>query len=381
MNHTKRNKNHCLESSNNTRRDFITKSVLLSACLSLSPMVKNANDLKEPITAPNDTNIPKRKLGTLAVSAIGLGCMSMTSGHYNPPRSKDEMIPLIRSAADQGINFFDTAEYYGPFTNEALLGEALRPIRDQVVIASKFGFAFKDNKPIGKNSKPKHIRTAVEGMLKRLQTDRIDLLYLHKTDPEVPIEDVAGTVKDLIKEGKALHFGLSETSPETTRKAHQEQKVTAVQSQYSLIERVHENETLDLCQELGIGFVCWGSLNRGFLTDKFNEYSRFSENSRFAALPNFTPQAIKNNMELLRLIRRWADKKEISPAQFSLAWLLAQKPFIVPIPGTTKRHHLIENIGALQVQFTVAELKAIREEFSAIKIMGVRTPDAVYKDA
>lgn len=206
-------------------------------------------------------------------------------------------------------------------------------------------------------------------------------MYQHRVDPQIPIEDVAGTVQDLIKEGKALHFGLSETSPETTRKAHQEQKVTAVQSQYSLIERVHENETLDLCQELGIGFVCWGSLNRGFLTDKFNEYSRFSENSRFAALPNFTPQAIKNNMELLRLIRRWADKKEISPAQFSLVWLLAQKHFIVPIPGTTKRHHLIENIGALQIQFTVTELKAIREEFSAIKIMGVRTPDAVYKDA
>jgi aryl-alcohol dehydrogenase-like predicted oxidoreductase len=365
-----------------SRRNFAFRSVIGLAGLTLgsrlsafgSPANQNTPDTSFRV------NTDKRKLGPLEVSPIGLGCMSMTSGHYNPPRTSKEMVPVIRGAVDLGVNFFDTAEYYGPYTNEELVGEALKPIRNQVIIASKFGFEFENGKPVGKNSQPAHIRQAVEGMLKRLKTDRIDLLYLHRMDPNVPIEDIAGTVGELIKEGKALHFGLSETSPETTRKAHQVQPVAAVQSQYSLVERVHENATLDLCEELGIGFVPWGSVCRGFLTDKFNEFSRFSEESRYAAVPYFTPEAIKNNMALLHLVRSWAEKKNATPAQFSLAWLLAQKPFIVPIAGTTKLHNLKEDLGALNILFTKDELNEFRKECEKITMMGVRDPDSVFKD-
>lgn len=365
------------------RRDFITKSVLMGAGLSVTPMLMANGNPTSSNTAFYIKNQPspgKRKLGDLEVSAIGLGCMSMSSGSYNPPRSFEQMEPVLRGAVDKGVTFFDTAEYYGPFTNEELVGKALKPVRNEVVIASKFGFAFENGKPIGKSSRPDHIRAAVEGMLKRLQTDRIDLLYMHRMDPQVPIEDIAGTVKDLIEEGKAIHFGLSETSPETTRRAHAVQPVSAVQSQYSIFERVHENETLNLCEELGIGFVPWGPVCRGFLADKFNEYSRFSEESRFAAVDNFTPEAIKNNMDLLFLIRTWARKKNATPAQFSLAWLLAQKPFIVPIPGTTKLHNLEEDLGALDIQFSENELKEFGNELSKIKLIGVREADSVFID-
>jgi len=364
------------------RRDFATRSVIGLAGLTLGSNLSafgSTTNQNSSSTSISD-NIAKRKLGPLEVSPLGLGCMSMTSGHYNPPRTNKEMIPVIRGAVDLGINFFDTAEYYGPYTNEELVGEALKPVRNKVIIASKFGFAFDNGKPVGKNSRPAHIRRAVEGMLRRLKTDRIDLLYLHRMDPNVPIEDIAGTVGELIKEGKALHFGLSETSPETTRKAHKVQPVSAVQSQYSLIERVHENATLDLCEELGIGFVPWGSVCRGFLADKFNEFSRFSEESRYAAVPYFTPEAIKNNMVLMNLVRSWAEKKNATPAQFSLAWLLAQKSFIVPIPGTTKLHNLKEDLGALNISFTKDELYEFRKEFEKIPVMGVREPDSVFKD-
>lgn len=290
------------------------------------------------------------------------------------------MIPVIRGAVDLGVTFFDTAEVYGPFTDEELVGEALAPVRDEVVIASKFGFDFSNGQRAGRNSRPEHIRQAVEGMLKRLRTDRIDLLYLHRMDPNVPIEDVAGTVKDLISEGKALHFGLSEVSPATIRKAHAEQTVAAVQSEYSLIQRALENQVIDTCGELGIGFVPWGPVVRGFLGDKFNEHSRFSEDSRLSSVPYFTPEAIKAHMEVLILVREWARKKDATPAQIALAWILAQRPYIVPIPGTTKLHHMRENMGALSISFTNGELKDFRSALEKIKLVGVRRPETALID-
>ncbi|MHC2993498.1 hypothetical protein OB13_18670 [Pontibacter sp. HJ8] len=321
-----------------------------------------------------------RRLGSLEVSSIGLGCMSMTSGSYNPPRDKDEMVAVIRGAVERGVTFFDTAEVYGPFSNEVYVGEALQPVRDQVVLASKFGFRFENGQRAGNDARPENIRKAVVGMLKRLQTDRIDLLYLHRVDPAVPVEDVAGTVKELIAEGKALHFGLSEVSPQTIRKAHAIQPVTAVQSEYSLVERVLENKVLPTCEELGIGFVPWGPVCRGFLGDKFNEFSRFSEDSRFVAIPYMQPEAIRTNMALLNLVRAWARRKNATPAQISLAWLLAQKPWIVPIPGTTKLHHVEENLGALAITFTPDELTEFRNAFEKIELVGVRKPESVLID-
>ena len=363
------------------RRSFITRSALIGAGLTTVTSAWASTKSNHPNR--KTTNSPlaeKRKLGSLEVSSIGLGCMSMTSGHYNPPRPKKEMIQVIRGAVDRGVTFFDTAEYYGPFTNEEVVGEALKPVRDQVVIATKFGFQFENDQPTGRNSKPEHIRKALEGMLRRLQTDYIDLLYLHRLDPEVPIEDVAGTVSELMKEGKARHFGVSELSSATLRKAHAVQPVTALQSQYSLIERVPENQVLDTCEELGIGFVPWGPVCRGFLTDKFNEYSRFSEDSRYVAVEYFTPEALRTNMELLDLTRAWAVRKEATPAQLALAWLLAQKPFIVPIPGTTKLHHLEENTGALDIKFTADELEEFRRDFSSIELVGVRSSKSALED-
>jgi aryl-alcohol dehydrogenase-like predicted oxidoreductase len=322
----------------------------------------------------------RRMLGTLEVSSIGLGCMSMTSGSYNPPRPKRDMIPVIRGAVDLGVTFFDTAEVYGPFTNEEYVGEALAPVRDQVVMASKFGFAFENGGRAGRNSRPEHIREAVEGMLRRLRTDRIDLLYLHRVDPEVPIEEVAGTVSELIEQGKALHFGLSEASPETIRRAHAVQPVTALQTEYSLVQRFPEGAVLATCEELGIGFVPWGPVCRGFLGDKFNEYSRFAEESRHASVPYFTPEALRANMVLLDLVREWGRRKGATPAQLSLAWLLAQQPWIVPIPGTTKLHHLEEDLGATAVTFTPDELRAFREACSAIELVGVRSRESALTD-
>jgi aryl-alcohol dehydrogenase-like predicted oxidoreductase len=375
----------CNESKGVGRRDFISRSILLgtglvAAQIAGASKVASANN-NNNVRNQNNHGVPaKRKLGSLEVSAIGLGCMSMTSGHYNPPRDIDEMVPVIRGAVDQGVTFFDTAEYYGPFSNEVLVGKALAPVRNQVVIATKFGFQFENEKPVGRNSRPEHIRKAVEGMLQRLQTDRVDLLYLHRLDPNVAVEDVAGTVSDLIKEGKVLHFGLSEVSPQTLRRAHAVLPVTALQSEYSLIQRLHENQVLDTCEELGIGFVPWGPVCRGFLADKFNEYSRFSEESRHSEVPYFTPEALQVNMEILDLVRDFGRRKGVSPAEFSLAWLLAQKPFIVPIPGTTKLHHMKENIGALDVKFSQEELKEFREAFSKIGLVGVRPSESALTD-
>jgi aryl-alcohol dehydrogenase-like predicted oxidoreductase len=360
------------------RRGFIAKSILGGASI---PFFSIGNVAALPTSTKKAVTVSKRKLGSLEVSAIGLGCMSMTSGHYNPPRSNSQMIPVLRGAFDRGVTFFDTAEYYGPFTNEALVGEALAPIRNEVVIGSKFGFQFKNGKPTGnRSSRPEDLRKALEGMLTRLKTDRIDLLYLHRTDPQVPIEEVAGTMGEFIKEGKALHYGLSEVSPETLRRAHAVQKVTALQSEYSLLERSMENKVLATCEELGIGFVPWGPVSRGFFGDKFNEFSRFSETSRFAAVPYYSPEAIENNLALLDLTRDWAVRKETTPAQIALAWLLAQKPWIVPIPGTTKLPHLSENLGAITIQFTKTELEEFRKAFSSINLIGMRNPEEIFTD-
>jgi aryl-alcohol dehydrogenase-like predicted oxidoreductase len=304
----------------------------------------------------------------------------MTSNSYNPPRPKPEMVKVIRGAVERGVTFFDTAEVYGPYTCEEYVGEALKPLRNKVIIASKLGFKFDNGKNVGRDSRPASIRKAVEGMLGRLQTDHIDLLYLHRVDPAVPIEDVAGTVAQLIKEGKARFFGLSEASLDNIRKAHAVYPVSALQNEYSLVERVHEHKTLALCEELGIGFVPWCPVVRGFMADRFNEYSRFSDDSRFVAIPYFKPEALKNNMALLDLVRDWSDRKGVTPVQLSLAWLMAQKPWIVPIPGTTRLHHLEEDLGAFKVKFTPAELTEFRTAFEQIKLMGVRETESVLKD-
>jgi aryl-alcohol dehydrogenase-like predicted oxidoreductase len=325
------------------------------------------------------TKTDRRKLGSLEVSSLGLGCMSMI-GVYNPPRPKQEMIALIRAAVDRGVTLFDTAENYGPFTSEEIVGEALAPFKGKVVITSKFGFAFEGSRSTGRNSRPETIRRAVEGSLRRLRVETIDLYYLHRVDPNVPVEDVAGTVKELIQAGKIKHFGLSEAAPKTIRRAHAVQPVSALQTEYSLLERVAENEILSTCEELGIGFVPWSPTGRAFLTDRLNEYSRFAGEDRRSQVPMFTPEALKANMPLLDLVRAWAERKGVTPVQFSLGWLLAQKPWIVPIPGTTRLHHLEENLGAVAVKFTPDELRDIRAAVSKIKVQGARVPESALID-
>jgi aryl-alcohol dehydrogenase-like predicted oxidoreductase len=323
----------------------------------------------------------KRKLGksNLEVSAIGLGCMGM-SFSYGPPKDKQEMTSLLRAAMDRGITFFDTAEVYGPFINEELVGEALAPFRKQVVIATKFGFDLSgsDKKPgtAGLNSKPDNIRRAVEGSLKRLRVESIELLYQHRVDPDVPIEDVAGTVKELIAQGKAKHFGLSEPSAQTLRRAHAVQPVTALQNEYSLWTRGPEtNGILDACEELGIGFVPYSPLGKGFLTGAMNEETKLGKDDVRSTLPRFTPEAMKAKQALVDLLGTIAQRKQATPAQIALAWLLAQKPWIVPIPGTTKLHRLEENIGAVSVELTPNDLRDIDTAASNITVQGARYPE------
>lgn len=321
----------------------------------------------------------KRKLGksNLEVSALGLGCMGMSFG-YGPPADKQEMISLIRSAVESGISFFDTAEVYGPFTNEELVGEALAPLRERVVIATKFGF-----KPASDgegrwselDSRPDHIKEVAEASLKRLKTDAIDLFYQHRVDPDVPIEDVAGTVKDLIQEGKVRHFGLSEAGVQTIRRAHAVQPVTALQNEYSVWWRAPETEVLPVLEELGIGFVCYSPLGRGFLTGKINESTTFDSNDFRNVLPRFTPEAREANQILVDLLSRIAERKKATPAQIALAWLLAQKPWIVPIPGTTKLKRMEENIGAVSVELTSDDLHEIDSASSKITLQGARYPE------
>jgi len=321
----------------------------------------------------------KRKLGNsnLEVSALGLGCMGM-SFSYGPAGDKQEMVSLLRAAVERGITFFDTAEVYGPFTNEELVGEALSPVRDRVVIATKFGFKLDPNggpKWIGLDSRPEHIKQVAEGSLQRLKVDAIDLFYQHRVDPDVPIEDVAGAVKDLIQEGKVKHFGLSEAAAKTIRRAHSVQQVTAVQSEYSLWMRGPEAEMLPTLEELGIGFVPYSPLGRGFLTGKINENTKFDSSDFRNNLPRFTPEARKANQVLVDLLGKIAKTKKATPAQIALAWLLAQKPWIVPIPGTTKLARLEENIGAVAIQLTSDDLREIESVASRITVQGARYPE------
>jgi aryl-alcohol dehydrogenase-like predicted oxidoreductase len=326
-----------------------------------------------------ENTMKTRKLGNseLNVSAIGFGCMGLSHG-YGPAIGTEQAVSLIRAAVDRGVTFFDTAEVYGPYLNEEVVGEALAPLRGQVVIATKFGFTFGDD---GKqqilNSQPKHIRWAVEGSLKRLRTDVIDLLYQHRVDPAVPIEDVAGTVKDLIAEGKVKHFGLSEAGAQTIRRAHAVQPVTALQSEYSLWWREPETEILPTLQELGIGFVPFSPLGKGFLTGAIKEDTAFGKDDFRSIVPRFSPEALRANQALVDLLGQVAKKKGVTPGQIALAWLLAQKPWIVPIPGTTKLHRLEENLGAMSVELSDSDLRAIAAVLDQVKIQGDRYPPAL----
>jgi aryl-alcohol dehydrogenase-like predicted oxidoreductase len=327
--------------------------------------------------------VKKRKLGksNLEVSAVGFGCLGM-SASYGEPKDKREMISLLRTAVDRGITLFDTAEVYGPFTNEELVGEALSPMRDRVVIATKFGFKLKPNgEPgwLGLDSRPEHIKEVVEGSLKRLKTDVIDLLYQHRVDPNVPIEDVAGAVKDLIQQGKVKHFGLSEAGIQTIRRAHAVQPVTALQNEYSLWWREPEAEVLPVLEELGIGMVPYSPLGRGFLTGKMDETTKFDSSDFRSGLPRFTPEARKANQSVVELLESIAEQKNATPAQIALAWLVAQKPWVVPIPGTTKLTRFEENIGAVNIELTPDDLREIDSAASKIKVQGERYPEHMQR--
>jgi len=327
-----------------------------------------------------ETEMQKRTLGTngLDVSALGFGCMGISFG-YGQPTSREEGIGIIRAAVDAGVTFFDTAEAYGPFANEEVVGEALGPVRDQVVVATKFGFKFENGKQAGLDSRPSHIREVAEASLKRLKTDRIDLFYQHRVDPDVPIEDVAGTVRDLVREGKVRHFGLSEAGVQTIRRAHAVHPVTALQSEYSLWWREPEAEILSTLEELGIGFVPFSPLGKGFLTGKIDDKTTFDAADFRNVVPRFAEENRKANLAFVEWLKTFADRKKATPAQIALAWLLKQRPWIVPIPGTTKLHRLHENVGAAQIQFTDDELRDIDQAASHIEIQGARYPEHLQK--
>ena len=358
------------------RRRFLAGGLAVGAAALLSSSLHgmaHAAALSSPSATKNRQqphSLPQRRLGSLQVSAIGLGCLPMV-GYYGGTYAKKDMIALIRRAYDSGVTFFDTAEVYGPYTSEEWVGEALAPVRDKVIIATKFGFGVEEGRPTALNSRPDHIRRAVEGSLRRLRTDRIDLLYQHRVDPKVPMEDVAGTVKDLIREGKVLHFGLSEASAASIRRAHAVQPVSAVQSEYSLLWREPETKIFPTLRELGIGLVPYCPLGRGFLTGAIDENSRFTT-GRLSTLPQFTPEALKHNMPLPRLIRSWAERKQCTMSQFAIAWLLAQAPWIAPIPGTTNPAHLDDFLGGAAVSLTPEELEGFEREYGGITLMGHR---------
>jgi aryl-alcohol dehydrogenase-like predicted oxidoreductase len=322
----------------------------------------------------------KRKLGksNLEVSAIGLGCMGLSFG-YGPAVDKQQGISLIRAAVERGVTFFDTAEVYGPYANEEMVGEALAPLREQVVIATKFGFNIVERKQSGLNSRPEHIKEVAEGSLKRLKTDRIDLFYQHRIDPDVPMEDVAGAVKDLIQQGKVKHFGLSEAGVESIRRAHAVQPVAALQSEYSLFWREPEQEIIPTLEELGIGFVPFSPLGKGFLTGAISKDTQFDKNDFRNVVPRFSPENREANQVLVDLVEEFAKQKKATPAQIALAWLLAQKPWIVPIPGTTKLHRLEENISAASVTLTAADVRQLDEATSKLKLQGARYPEHLQK--
>lgn len=358
------------------RRRFLAGGLAVGAAALLSSSLQgmaHAAALSSPSATKNRQqphSLPQRRLGSLQVSAIGLGCLPMV-GYYGGTYAKKDMIALIRRAYDSGVTFFDTAEVYGPYTSEEWVGEALAPVRDKVVIATKFGFGVEEGRPTALNSRPDHIRRAVEGSLRRLRTDHIDLLYQHRVDPKVPMEDVAGTVKDLIREGKVLHFGLSEASAASIRRAHAVQPVSAVQSEYSLLWREPETKIFPTLRELGIGLVPYCPLGRGFLTGAIDENSRFTT-GRLSTLPQFTPEALKHNIPLPRLIRSWAERKQCTMSQFAIAWLLAQASWIAPIPGTTNPAHLDDFLGGAAVSLTPEELEGFEREYGGITLMGHR---------
>jgi len=370
------------------RRKFISRSILVAsgAVVGVSGLAMNAHG--QPQVGSPSSEGPasfgkkssRRKLGQLEVSSVGLGVQNMARTYQTTIPARPEMIDIIRTAYEHGITFFDTAEAYGPLECERILGEAISPFRDKVVITSKFGWNIDpqtgERRP-GLNSRPDHIKQAVEGMLRRLRTDRIDLLYQHRVDPQVPIEDVAGAIKDLIAQGKVLHWGLSEMGLNTLRRAHAELPVTAVQSEYSMFWRGPEKEVLPLCQELGIGFVPWSPLGVSFLTGAIDQQTSFADGDFRKSETRFSRENRAHNLALVRLVQRWAERKRTTPARIALAWLLAQKPWIVPIPGTTQMGHLLDNIGAADVAFNVDELRALNAALEDISIRGERLPPAV----
>lgn len=352
------------------RRDFILLGLVTAATM-MMPRIATGAPVRQLHT------LPQRKLGTLEVSAIGLGCMNVAWG-FGPPVDKWDALRLIRHAYDQGVTYFDSAEVYGPFLSEEFVGEALAALRNNVVIASKFGFDIGPSGDIrGLNSRPEQIRNVVEASLKRLRTDRIDLLYQHRVDPRVPIEDVAGTVKDLIKEGKVLHFGLSEAGAATIRRAHKEQTISAIQSEYSLWTRDPEGEVLPVCEELGIGLVAWGPLGKGYLAGTIPSSATFAKTDLRSTMPRFTHEAMEANRAVIHLIARTAERKGAKNSQVALAWLLARKPYIVPIPGTTSISHLDEDVAAANITLSEADMQELENGFAKLTIQGARSSAAV----
>ena len=377
------NKSHEASGDAIGRRDFLAKAVLAGATVALSS-VPSAASLPE--ASSSDAGVPasqvksRRKLGALEVSSVGLGVQNMSRKYETTVPYRPEMINIIRAAYDHGVTFFDTAEAYGPFECERILGESITPFRDKVVITSKFGWNIDPETGqfrMGLNSRPEHIKQAVDGMLMRLRTDRIDLLYQHRVDPQVPIEDVAGAVKDLMSQGKVLHWGLSEMGPNTLRRAHATLPVTAVQNEYSMLWRGPEEVVIPTCQELGIGFVCWSPLGVQFLTGAIDANTRFAAGDIRGGETRFSPESLPRNLALVKLAKEWADRKSATPGQIALAWLMAQRPWIVPIQGTTQMAHMVENVGASSIVFTAEELKELNASLSDIHVQGQRLPDGV----
>ena len=363
------------------RRNFLTRSVVVGAGLAMSGLVGKPEAQQKRSRKSDAVAKPgRRMLGKLEVSAVGMGVQNMHRKYDTSVPYRPEMINILRAAYDRGITFFDTAEAYGPWENERILGEAIQPFRNKVRITSKYGWNIDQQtgrRLPGLNSKPDHIKLVVENSLKRLRTDRIDLLYQHRVDPEVPIEDVAGAIKDLMDQGKVLHWGLSEPGVQTIRRAHKTLPLTAIQNEYSMATRDPEKAVIPLCEELGIGFVCWWPLDCQLLTGWIDRDTRFAPGDLRAATPRFSPESLAQNMKLVDLIKSWAERKQATPAQIALAWLMAQKPWVVPIPGTTVMAHMIENSGADAVKFNSAEIAELNSAVRAIEIKGKRLPDGV----
>jgi aryl-alcohol dehydrogenase-like predicted oxidoreductase len=362
------------------RRSFMEKTIFAGAGLAALAVSQNQTSAQTGMRNNTNASIGRRRLGKLEVSAVGLGVQNMHRRYETTVPYRPEMISIIRAAYDRGITFFDCAEAYGPFENERILGEAIEPFRNEVRITSKFGWNIDQQtgqRLPGLNSKPDHIKVVVEGSLKRLRTDRIDLLYQHRVDPEVSIEDVAGAIKELMDQGKVLHWGLSEPGIQTIRRAHAALPLTAIQNEYSMATRDPEKEVIPLCEELGIGFVPWWPLDCQLLTGWIDANTRFAPGDLRAATPRFSPENLAHNMQLVDLIKTWAVRKQTTPAQIAIAWLMAQKPWIVPIPGTTVMQHMVENSGAAGVRFTPAEVSELNSAVRAIEVKGQRLPDAV----